>query len=230
MVRPIITLRRRRVLVDVDTQKDFFLAENESCVRNHRRILQNIRRTIAWARMKNIRMISTKQIYDQGNGHSWCLAGTEGQRKISYTVRDRKIAYPADGSTDLPRDILRQYDQVIFYKRTEDPFDEPRADRLFSELKADEFILIGATMEGSIKHTALGLIARKKRVTLMTDAIGCIDKIHSEIALRQLEAKGATLKEAKTLLGTTHLQQVGVCGCERCLGLMQKKPALKTGT
>lgn len=217
MIRPIITLRRKRIIVDIDTQKDFFLANGAACIRNHRRVLANIRRVIACARLKNIRMISTVRV---SNGN--------GQKKISYTVRHRHITYAADGCTDLPRDVLKQYDQIILQKRCIDPFEEPRADRVLSELRANEFILIGGTIEGAIKATALGLLTRRKNVTILTDAIGSCDKAAAEVALRKVHAKGAKLTDTKTLLGPSSLQLVGICDCDRCRGRVQKQ--LSTGT
>lgn len=229
MIRPVITLRRKRILIDVDTQKEFFLAAGAACIRNHRRVLANIRRVMAWARLKNIRMISTARVYDNGTkDRTGCLDTPDGARKISYTVRGRRIIFAADGCTDLPRDIFRQYDQVVLEKRSIDPFEEPRADRMLSELRANEFVLIGGMMEGAIKATALGLLARRKNVTILTDAVGSRDKAAAQIALRQVEAKGAKLAETKVLLGSSHLRMVGVCGCDRCRGQIHK-PSLRAG-
>ena len=227
MIRPIITLRRRQVIVDIDTQRDLFLANGKACIRNHRRVLANIRRVAAWARFKNIRMISTAQIYNgNGNGNTvkYCLVGSEGQKKLRYTMRDRHIVFDADGCTDLPRDILRQYDQIVLHKRCIDPFDEPRADRVLSELKVSEFILFGATTEDAVKATALGLLARRKNVTVLVDAVGHQNKSAAEVALRQIEAKGANLAETRNLLGTSHLQLIGACDCDRCRGRIKKQP------
>ncbi len=69
MIASIIRLTRKRVIVDVDTQKDFFLADGSACVRNHRRILANIRRLMAWARLYDVHIISTAQIHRNGNGN-----------------------------------------------------------------------------------------------------------------------------------------------------------------
>jgi nicotinamidase-related amidase len=229
MIRPIITLRRKRILIDVDTQREFFIAAGASCIRNHRRVLTNIRRVVAWARLKNIRMISTARVFDNGTkDRAGCLESSDGPKKISYTVRQRRVSFAADGCTDLPRDIFRQYDQVILEKRSIDPFEEPRADRMLSELRANEFVLIGGTMEGAVKATALGLLARRKNVTILTDAVGSRDKAAAQVALRKIEAKGAKLTETKALLGSTHLRLVGICDCDRCRGRMHN-PQLKAG-
>lgn len=224
MIRQLIKLRRRRVLLDIDTQKDFFIADGKCCIRNHRRVLMNIRRTIAWARKKKIRVISTATNYpqDMHDRHSFCKEGTTGSQRIGYTVRDSFIKYDADGYSDLNRSIFKEYHQVILEKKTADPFDEPRIERMLSELAVDEIIIMGAITEGAILKAVLGLLQRGKRVTVFTDAIGSIDKNAAEMALRKMEAKGARLVEAKTIVGVSKLNKVGVCKCDRCQGKMHK--------
>ncbi len=222
MIRPVITLKRRRILVDINTQKDFLTEQGSCCVRNHRRVLANIRRIMAWTRLKNIKVISTSMIVDRANGRSCCIAGTPGQQKVSYTVRHNSMSFPADGSTDLSRNVLKQYDQIILHTRCSNPFEEPRADRVLSEIKADEFVIIGTLTEEAVKHTALGLLARRKNVTFVNDAVGYIDKNTSEIAERQIEAKGAKVIDVRSLLGSGHVNLVHACGCERCMGKYQK--------
>ena len=225
MIRPVITLRRKRVLVDIDTQRDCFIAGTADCIKNHRRVLANIRRIMAWARLKNIRQISTARDFHFEHSGAQQQTNNADLGKISYTIRAERKIYSADGSTDLARDILRDYDQVILHKRCDNPFKEPRADRMLSELRADEFLIVGGLTETSVKATVLGLLARKKYVTVLTDAIGCRDRQAAEVALRQMQAKGAKLVEVKSLLGTSCLRKIGVCGCDRCLGKFQKSLA-----
>lgn len=215
MIRP-IRLRRKRVLVDVDTQKDLFLADGAACIRNHRRILMNIRRALAWARVKHIRVVSTELCKPDKNGDKFCIAGTKGQEKISYTFRKRRLEFQADGCTDLQKDIFVHYDQIILNKRCEDPFDEPRAERLLTEIKADEFIVIGGLAEGAVLATALGLLQRGKHVTVFIDAVGTHNRHKADIAFRKMKAKGATLIETRIYAGTTHLKTTGICDCKLC--------------
>jgi nicotinamidase-related amidase len=99
---------------------------------------------------------------------------------------------------------------------------------MLSELRASEFVLIGGTMEGAVKATALGLLARRKNVTILTDAVGSRDKAAAQVALRKVEAKGAKLAETKAMLGSTRLRLVGICDCDRCRGRIHK-PQLKAG-
>jgi nicotinamidase-related amidase len=225
MIWQIINSKRRRILIDIGTQNDFFLAQGTACIRNHRRVLANIRRMMAWARLKNIRIISTCVVCPNENGHSkfnFCLDGTDGQKKISYTLLSNRTVFEADGSTDLPLDILRRYKQVVLNKRCMDPFDEPRIDRLLSEVDACEFVIIGATAEDAVKATALGLLHRGKKVTIVTDAIGYHDSKEAKLALRKMEARGAELTETKKLAGISHLNKVGLCDCPMCQGKEDK--------
>lgn len=225
MILQLVKSRRKQILVDIDTQKDFLLAEGKNCIRNHRRVLAHIRRMMAWARSQNVPIISTAEVYPNNNGEStvgYCIDGTDGQKKIRYTLVKDRVSFAADGNTDLPRDMLRRHKQVILHKRCVDPFDEPRIDRLLSEVRASEFILVGASLEGAVKMTALGLLQRGKKVTVIIDAVGTHNNKDAKLALRKMETKGAKLVETKKFAGTSHLKQVGVCHCESCQGLTRK--------
>jgi nicotinamidase-related amidase len=225
MILPLVKTRRKQILIDVDTQKDFLLVSGKACVKNHRRVLANIRRIMAWARIKGIPVISTAEVYANHNGESipgYCIDGTEGQKKVHYTLVNNRISFAADGNTDLPRDILKRYNQVILHKRCVDPFDEPRIDRLLSEIRANEFVLIGTSLEGAIKATALGLLQRGKNVTIVIDATGSHNIREAKLAIRKIETKGARVIETRKLAGSSHLRLVGACSCESCKGLGRK--------
>ncbi len=211
--------RRRRVLLDIDTQRDFLLATGNACVCDHAEVLANIRRIMAWARHQNIPIISTAEVHPDNNGSSlvrYCIDGTEGQRKIRYTLLDNRISFPADTRNALPEDLLRAYGQVILHKRCADPFDEPTIERLLSELLANEFILIGAGAEDAVAATAVGLLHRGKNVRVVVDALGAHNIRKGALALRKIKAKGARLIETKDLAGVSHLRSAGVCGCRSC--------------
>lgn len=227
MIRPALTLRRRRILIDVGTQRDLLTADGKACIRNHRRVLANIRRVMAWARKEHIRVISTVRVFENdGIHHSpYCLAGTEGACKIRYTHLARSLAYPSDGYTDFPRDLFERYDQVIQEVRSDDPFEEPRADRILSEVKATDFLVIGVPAEISVKFLVLGLLLRRRNVIVLADAVGSFEKHAAEIAFRQMQAKGARLIDSRSFVGATHLKKIGVCLCDRCQGRLLKVAA-----
>ncbi len=220
----------RHLLVDIDTQRDFLLAGGNACIRNHAEVLANIRRVMAWARRENILIISTAEVYRNHNGCEprpsktgrgedavgYCIDGTDGQKKIGYTLLSNRASFPADDKNALPADLLRAHRQVILHKRCIDPFDEPRIERLLSEVQADEFILIGACTEDAVKATALGLLQRGKNVRVVVDALGSHNRREAKLALRKMKTKGAKLIKTKNLAGVSHLRRVGTCGCKSC--------------
>jgi nicotinamidase-related amidase len=230
MIRQLLKKRRKWILIDINTQKDYFFAWGNACIKNHRRVLANVRRMMAWAKRNDVRVISTCEVYPNHNGVNetgYCIDGTEGQKKIRYTLLSNRVSFPADGSTDFPADILRQYRQVVLHKRCVDPFNEPRIERLLSEVRADNFVLIGASAEGAVKAMALGLLQRGKKVSVVIDAVGLINKREAKLAFRKMRAKGAKLIETKKLAGVSHLRQVGICDCESCRRRV-RKTAVKT--
>jgi len=92
-------------------------------------------------------------------------------------------------------------------------------------VRANEFILVGAGAEAAVMETALGLLQRDKKVTVVVDAVGFHNRKQGRLALRKMEAKGAKLVETKTLAGISHLRQVRICNCKSCQGQTGKEPA-----
>ena len=224
MLLQLIRARRKRVLVDINTQREALLAGGSDCVRNHRRVLAHIRRMMAWARFNEIPVISTCELHVAKQGDAPANGKNDlAHSKIGYTLLDSHISFAPDNNTDLPRDLLRRYRQVILPKRCPDPFDEPRIDRLLSEVSAGEFILMGTTTEDAVSAIALGLLQRHKKVTVVVDAVGARDHNEAKMALRKMEAKGATLVESKKIAGTSHLRIVGACECDSCRRVLTKQ-------
>jgi len=221
MLLQLVRARRRQVLLDINTQRDFLLASGTACIRNHRRVLAHIRRMMAWARTNEIPVISMCDVHSNDPARAaFHLNG--GHQKVGYTLLNNYLSFAADNNTDLPRDMLRQYRQVILPNRCHDPFDEPRIDRLLSEIRVGEFIVIGTSVEESVAATVLGLLQRHKPVTVVTDAVGSHDSAEGKMALRKMEAKGAKMTDTRHIAGTSHLKQVGACPCDSCQRLLAK--------
>ncbi|MHC4726428.1 MAG: hypothetical protein ACYS17_04300 [Planctomycetota bacterium] len=122
MILQLVRNKRKQIIVDIDTQRDFLLASGKACIGNHRRVLSHIRRVMAWARFRNVPIISTAEVHPNHNGNGngdngYCIDGTDGQKKIRYTLFNNRVSYAADGNTDLSRDMLRRYKQIILHKR-----------------------------------------------------------------------------------------------------------------
>jgi nicotinamidase-related amidase len=222
--------QRRNVLIDIDTQRDFLLADGHACVWNHSEVLAHIRRMMAWARHENIPVISIVEVCPGNNhiGASSCIDGTNGQKKVRYTLLWSRTSFPADDQNALPLDLLRAHRQVVLHKRCVDPFEEPRIERLLSEIRADEFILIGAGTEDAVEATALGLLHRGKNVSIVVDALGSHDRKEAKLALRKMKAKGARLVAAKTLAGISHLRHISACKCGSCQSSVKTETAETT--
>lgn len=201
--------RFRRVLIDVDTQYDLIFGQNQVS----EDILRNIRRLMAWSRVHHAPVISTALANraedaqsEAAGGQGFCIEGTPGQKKIRYTMLQSNISYEAGNRMDLPPNLLKKYHQVIFEKRSSDPFVVPRADRMLTELKADEFVVFGIGLDTSIRATVLGLLTRGKRVAVVRDAVNGGNSENRELNLRKLEAKGAKLIKTSTITGHSHLK------------------------
>jgi len=228
--------------VDIDTQRDFLSAWGNACIRDYKKVLANIRRIMAWARLEYVPIISTAEVYSNNNSENkvgYCLDGTYGQQKIPYTLLSNRVSFPADDWNALPADLLLSHRQIILHKRCIDPFEEPRIERLLSEVKADEFILIGTCTEDAVKATALGLLHRGKNVRVIVDAVGSQTRRESILALRKMEAKGAKLILTKDIAGVSHLRDACTYKCRRSrrrikkktiiIGRRHQKPILRRG-
>jgi nicotinamidase-related amidase len=202
-------LRRkiRRVLIDIDTQIDAIHVNG----RDRSNQLRAIRRLFAWARVNKYAIISTAlarradTTYDLPDDTPRCVEGTPGQKKIKYTIVPSSVSFGPENRLDLPRNILMNYRQVIFEKRAEDPFTQPRADRLLTDIRADELIVFGFGAEEAVKETVLGLLNRRKRVLIVSDAIMGQSEKTTNLALRQMETKGAKIVSTEYLTGKSKL-------------------------
>ncbi len=203
--------RQRRVLIDVDTQYDLLIDDGK----DRRNLLRNIRRLFAWARVKSIPVISTALTFrsdhtpdETTDFHTLCIEGSRGARKIPYTLRANRIEYEAENRLDLPQDLLSSYDQVIFDKRLPDPFELPRADRLLSEYKADEYIVFGTGLDHAILKTVLGLRQRRRKVSLVIDATDLTGSDNPGMTIRKIESKGARLITTQSIAGESKLNKI----------------------
>lgn len=190
------------LLIDIGTQKDFLLTAGRACVRNHKKVLANINRVMVWVRRENVPIISIAEVYPDNNGYSttnYCLDGTNGQKKLLCTLLKDRVSFPADNKNALPADILLAHRQIILHKRCTDPFDEPRIERLLSEVEADEFILIGTGTEDAVKATAIGLLQRGRKVRIIVDALGSHNAKEAKLAIRKMQAKGAKLIKTRDI-------------------------------
>jgi nicotinamidase-related amidase len=191
----------RQILIDIDTQSHFFHRHSSLCIRNPKRILGNIQKVMHWAQTNHIPTISTLQVHPS-HCTDLCEAPTcrLSKSKPPCTLSPNHLFLPAADTLDWSINTWDHYDQIILQKRCFDPFEEPRADRIFTELPVDEYILMGTALEGAVKATALGLLVRQKRITMVTNAVGTLDQEAAQKMFNLMDAKGVRLVKADALL------------------------------
>jgi len=193
------------VVVDLNTQYDFCDPAGAQPVENAPELIPALRKMVAWARRNYAPTVSSveshrsSELSDSGYPIC-CLDGSSGQRKMPFTLFPKRAAVEIDNTLALPINVFRRYQQVIFRKRTDDLLANPKADRLLTQLPVKELIVFGTGLETSVKALVLALLARDKRVTVVVDACGYWHKPTADLALRQMEAKGAKIIGVDDLL------------------------------
>ncbi len=193
-----------RILIDLNTQCDLLLPRGALPVTNRAAILPNIRRLMNWGRVERVPIISSLESHRPGESSrglpSYCVDRTSGQRKIPFTLMPRRVVFAGDNTIDLPIDVFRRFQQVIFTKRCRDFLSNPKADRLMQAVAVNHLVIFGTVAEHCVKAAALGLLARQHRVAVVTDACGFWSATDADLAMRQIEAKGAILVTTEELI------------------------------
>jgi len=201
-----------RILLDIETQRDFFCPGGSCYSRQAGRIMPQIHRLFTWARANRIPVISTVlrvRVAERGPLAQvpHCVEGTEGEQKMPGTVLPTRINLGLRNITDLPLGILRRHQQVIFEKRGTDIFSHTRAERLITELAGGTFIICGAGTAHGIVQAAVGLRSRGFGVILAEDAVYDLDDPLSEMAYRRMEAKGVIFAPTREIVRPRPVKQ-----------------------
>jgi len=186
------------VLIDLNTQRDFFEPSGARPVLNTIGLYASLRRVIAWGKRNEVPFVSTMDSHRRTEsstpvGNGYCVEGSAGHHKLSFTLFENRVFVAGDNTLSVSTELFQRHQQVIFPQRTTDLFANPKADRFITELPVEEFIIFGAVAEHEVKAVALGLLARHKRVTVVADACGCWNPCAADLAFRQMAAKGASL-------------------------------------
>jgi len=186
----------RQVLLEMETQRDFFVPGGSCYKPQALAVAARICRLISWAGRNEIAVISTALRVRRGQRGPMadvphCVEDTDGERKLSRTILPRCINLGLRNVTDLPRDIFSHYRQVLFEKRDTDIFLHARIERLITELGSAAFIVCGAGVATGIVQAVIGLRSRGVGVTVAEDAILQLASEPAEMAMLRMEAKGA---------------------------------------
>ncbi len=199
-----VDLRARSVFLDVCTQHDYLSPAGAAPSINAPQASRHIKRLVAFARWAKLPIVSCVDVrrVDEVRGlpNPTCVLGTAGQRKVGFTLLPTRVLIDSDNCLCVPMDVLDRHQQAILTKSHRDPFTNPKLDRLLTELPSTRFVVMGVSLECSIRLLILGLILRQRRVALVSDACGYWNESEAEMTLRQLEAKGCELVTTQDLI------------------------------
>lgn len=192
------------VFVDVCIQREYLTRNGTPACSNADLIVNNAKHLMAYARLAKIPVISCVDV-DRGNriGSEYVSIVSRAApeaRKAAFTLLPHYIVVESDNSLSVSLDLLQRYQQAIFTKIHRDPFTNPKLDRMLTEMPARRFIVFGIPLENSLRILVLGLLRRKRRVTLLTDTCGFWNKQEADMVLRQLNIKGCELTTAREFL------------------------------
>ena len=129
-----------------------------------------------------------------------CVIDTHGQRKVAFSLLPDHVSIDSDNCLCVSLDVLRHYQQAILAKEHNDPFSNPKLDRLLTEMPTRRFVVFGVSLETSIRLLALGLLLRHRQVVVVRDACGWWNDEDGDMAARQLLAKGCQLLDTEELV------------------------------
>jgi nicotinamidase-related amidase len=191
------TIRWDRVLIALCTQRDFLEPKAILQVANREKLIANLKEVFRWAKTAELPLVSFVESHRPSeplNGFPLhCIDGSTGQEKLPFSLLSPWGMVETDNYLSLPPNLDEHYRQLIFRKRTRDVLSNPKADRFLTQLEANDIIIFGVGLERAIKSLALGLLARHKPVTVITDACGYWSNGDGDLSLRQLSAKGIRL-------------------------------------
>lgn len=194
---------------EVDVQRDFMLPGGNLYVPGAEKLLPNIRRLTDAARRGRVFLVSHGCFHTPNDPEfkifpPHCVKGTSGSELVPEALAEKVVRIPNDVSANLPDD-LTPYQQILLEKQTLNVFESRHADTLVKRLgDRAEFVVFGVVTEYCVGFAVKGLLERKRRVAVVTDAIETLKLEDGEKAIaefRQLGARPITTDQALAALG-----------------------------
>ncbi len=186
------------VFWEVDVQSDFMLPGGKLYVPGAEKLLPNIRKLTDAARRDEVFLVShgcfhpvDDPEFQQFPPH--CLKGTPGAEFVPEALTDRFVRIENRATDRLPGD-LSKYQQIVLEKQTLDIFQTHHADALVERLgNAPEFVVFGVVTEYCVSFASKGLLARKRRIAIVRDAIETLDPQVGAKTITDLKTLGARI-------------------------------------
>ncbi len=175
----------KAVFVDVDAQLDFLYPAGALYVPGAERLVPAIGRLNRYAASQGIPVLSTADAHTENDPEfkHWpphCIVDTTGQHKASATLLDKRVVVP-NRDCEFSLDGAQQ---VIVEKQSVDVFKARNLERVLQILNADRYVVYGVVTEICVASAVRGLLAMKKSVTVVADAI---KELRAEDATRTFE-------------------------------------------
>lgn len=183
---------------EVDVQADFMLPGGKLYVPGAEKLLPNIRKLTDAARRDEVFLVShgcfhpaDDPEFQQFPPH--CLKGTPGAEFVPEALANKVSRIENRSTEQLPED-LSKYQQIVLEKQTLDIFETRHANALVERLgDAPEFVVFGVVTEYCVSCAAKGLLARKRRVAVVRDAIETLDPQVGAKTISELQGLGARM-------------------------------------
>lgn len=201
-------LSRNVVFWEVDAQADFMLPGGKLYVPGAEKLLPNIRRLTDAARQGRVFLVSHGCYHTENDPEfaifpPHCVQGTPGANLVPEALTEKVVTVPNEAAASLPPDLSR-YQQILLEKQTLNIFESRHADELVERLGPNvEFVVFGVVTEFCVRFAAKGLLERRRRVSVVRDAIETLNSEEGKRAVAELQALGATFittDQALTLL------------------------------
>jgi nicotinamidase/pyrazinamidase len=190
---------------EVDVQRDFVLPGGKLYVPGAEKLLPNIRRLTDAARRDEVFLVSSGDFHPPDDPEfqqfpPHCLKGQPGSELVPEALADRVARVENTAVAQLPAD-LKGYQQILLEKQTLDVFETRHADALVQHLgDQPEFVVFGVVTEYCVSCAAKGLLARKRRVAVVKDAIETLDPQAGAQTIAELQNLGACLVTTENIL------------------------------
>jgi len=203
-------LSRNLIFWEVDTQADFMLPGGKLYVPGAEKLLPNVRRLTDAARQGRVFLVSHGCYHAPDDPEfatfaPHCIKGTEGAAVVPEALAERVITVPNEPTVALPQD-LSAYQQILLEKQTLDIFASRHAHNLVQRLHPDaEFVVFGVVTEYCVRFAAKGLLERRRRVSVVGDAIETLKPEDGKRTISELQTLGAnfiTTAQALTRLNS----------------------------
>jgi len=189
----------------VDVQADFMLPGGKLYVPGAEKLLPNIRKLTNAARRGEVFLVSHGCFHPSNDPEfkqfpPHCLIGTPGAEFVPEALADNFVRVENDRHAKLPQDLFK-YQQIILEKQTLDIFESNHAEDLMNRLGSSaEFVVFGVVTEYCVSCAVKGLLKRKRRVALVSDAIETLSPETGNKTLLELQSLGATSVTTKEIL------------------------------